>query len=492
MKTNYFLLILLAPFLFFAQATPFTGTTVPDLTGYGEATNHVGQAEYQIFKSADDVLDKPIIVIDGFDPGDNRKITGIYDLLNYTDTNSTQNLADLVIADNYDVIILNFPIYTRSADMVEIDGGADFIERNAMLLVDLINIINTEKTVDAEDLVIIGPSMGGLISRYALNYMESESIDHETRLWLSFDSPHYGANVPIGFQHQFNYLANGLADNNILELQPVVNGMLKSAAARQMLVDHFEAHLEDGSVADFDAAKLLPEAHPWRTIFNDNINGLTTSGFPENTRNISIINGSGIGMSYNDKTDNPISPGFSVINSTFNVPDVPVQTNVEIEINFTPDIDSGSQLVSKVRLLLFGFIEIGGSQANSQTQPFSDGVDAASGGLFDIAGLTDGLDTSGLVGDFLGALTTDNFNFIPSVSAMALDNDGEIDWFHTIDLGSPTGKTVQNSTPFVNWYMPDENQPHVQLTEENVAFALAEINQSSLNNNSFDLLDFRI
>ena len=189
MKTNYFLLILLAPFLFFAQATPFTGTTVPDLTGYGEATNHVGQAEYQIFKSADDVLDKPIIVIDGFDPGDNRKITGIYDLLNYTDTNSTQNLADLVIADNYDVIILNFPIYTRSADMVEIDGGADFIERNAMLLVDLINIINTEKTVDAEDLVIIGPSMGGLISRYALNYMESESIDHETRLWLSFDSP---------------------------------------------------------------------------------------------------------------------------------------------------------------------------------------------------------------------------------------------------------------------------------------------------------------
>ena len=79
--------------------------------------------------------------------------------------------------------------------------------------------------------------------------------------------------------------------------------------------------------------------------------------------------------------------------------------------------------------------------------------------MFDIAGLTDGLDTSGLIGDFLAALTTNNFNFIPSVSAMALENDGEIDWFHTIDLGSPTSKnSFKNSTPFVNWYMPDDNE----------------------------------
>ena len=58
-------------------------------------------------------------------------------------------------------------------------------------------------------------------------------------LWMSFDSPHLGANVPIGFQHLFNYLAYGLdtwVGNFSLEsLRPIVDGMLKSPAARQML-----------------------------------------------------------------------------------------------------------------------------------------------------------------------------------------------------------------------------------------------------------------
>ena len=74
-----------------------------------------------------------------------------------------------------------------------------------MLLVELIKSINDQKVGDYEN-VVIGPSMGGLISRYALNYMESIGVDHETRLYVSFDTPHAGANVPIGFQHMFNHL----------------------------------------------------------------------------------------------------------------------------------------------------------------------------------------------------------------------------------------------------------------------------------------------
>ena len=41
--------------------------------------------------------------------------------------------------------------------------------------------------------------MGGLISRYALGYMWRKNIDHDTRLYISFDAHHVGANVPIGF-----------------------------------------------------------------------------------------------------------------------------------------------------------------------------------------------------------------------------------------------------------------------------------------------------
>ena len=102
-------------------------------------------------------------------------------------------------------VILNFPNWTASDGMTLVDGGADFIQRNAFILVKLINEINSMK-VGSEQNVIIGPSMGGLISRYALRYMEQNTLDHDTRLYLSFDSPHLGANVPIGLQYLFNYM----------------------------------------------------------------------------------------------------------------------------------------------------------------------------------------------------------------------------------------------------------------------------------------------
>ncbi|HNQ27038.1 MAG TPA: hypothetical protein PKL92_03880, partial [Aquaticitalea sp.] len=197
--------------LHYRAVTQFTSTNVPaaDLSAYGEANNYKGIGEYDIYLSPDNVLDKPIILVDGFDFGDTRNIQSIYELLNFDDNGTPSNLADLVRAEGFDVIILNFPVYTRPEDNALIDGGVDYIERNAMLLVELIQIINGQKEGD-EPNVIIGPSMGGLISRYALNYMENQSLTHDTRLWISFDSPHLGANVPIGFQHLFNYLAFGL------------------------------------------------------------------------------------------------------------------------------------------------------------------------------------------------------------------------------------------------------------------------------------------
>ena len=141
-----------------------------------------------IFYSPDGVLDKPIFLIDGFDPLDSRNINTIYQLLDY----SGGNLGDIVRNNGYDVVVLNFPTYFREEDQVWIYGGADYIERNAMLLVELIKYINNLKVGDKEN-VIIGPSMGGLVARYGLNYMESIGLDHETRLYVSFDSPHAGA-----------------------------------------------------------------------------------------------------------------------------------------------------------------------------------------------------------------------------------------------------------------------------------------------------------
>ena len=136
MKKFYILIFSIIPSLLLAQIS-FTSSVTPDLSSYGEATNYPGEGEYQMFLSSDNVLDKPIIVVDGFDPGDSRDIAGLYSLLDFTGSSGSQNLADLVRAEGFDVIILNFPVYVRAADGATIDGGTDFIERNAMLLVEL-------------------------------------------------------------------------------------------------------------------------------------------------------------------------------------------------------------------------------------------------------------------------------------------------------------------------------------------------------------------
>ncbi|MFK7833051.1 MAG: T9SS type A sorting domain-containing protein [Winogradskyella sp.] len=467
MKTYYTFILLSTTLLLNAQNS-ITSSIVPDLSAYGASENHSGEGEYEIFLSSDNILDKPIIVVDGFDPGDTRDITALYNSLDFTGTSGTENLADLVRAEGFDVVILNFPTYLRTADNETIDGGADFMERNAMVLVELINLINTDKAGNnGEPNVIIGPSMGGIISRYALNYMEGNSLDADTRLYISFDSPHHGANVPIGLQHQLNFLAFN-DTNPVAEVQPLINGLLKSPAARQLLTDHLEAHLSGEDLVTYNPALTLPIAHPFRTIFNTNINSFTASGFPETVRNVAIINGSGVNNSYfaMGNSGPTVTNDYSVISTTLSVPVGIFTSNIIIDVNFTPAAGI-TNTVSSISIQLFG-AELDGSEAQSEAYAYSDGIDAASGGLFDLGGLTNGIGAAGGVGaDFVNALTIDKFNFIPSISALALEfTNDEIDWHSTIDL---------STSPFANSYLPTENEPHVQLTQGNVNFALDEI-----------------
>jgi len=217
--------------------TLISATRTPDLAIYGETDLSAGKCEYEIFTSSDGVFDKPIYVIDGFDPTDSRNTTAVYNLLTYVDAGGvTRNLGDRIRnEEGFDIVIVNFQNYTKYLGRI-IDGGADYIERNALSVVTVIETLNAQK-VGTEQNVIIGPSMGGLISRYALRYMEQNALNHQTRLWISFDSPHYGANVPIGLQHLFNYFAYGYGDSN--GVKTLINSMLVSTAAKQMIVNTF-------------------------------------------------------------------------------------------------------------------------------------------------------------------------------------------------------------------------------------------------------------
>ena len=80
------------------------------------------------------------------------------------------------------------------------------MERNGLALVTLIEELNRQLQAagSTEKIVVIGPSMGGQIARYALSLQHgSNGLAHNTRLYLSLDSPHNGVNIPIGLQRYF-------------------------------------------------------------------------------------------------------------------------------------------------------------------------------------------------------------------------------------------------------------------------------------------------
>lgn len=417
--------------------------------GFGEPQAYFGQGEYEIFlDNVDGVLDRPVIVLDGFDPGDGRGIGALYASLSY----GGQNLADELRDLGFDIVVLNAPNYIT--DGYEIGGGGDFIQRNAMVLIALIQELNAQKQGD-EELVVLGPSMGGLIARYALAYMEQEGLPHETRLYLSFDSPHRGANIPIALQYLINYFAVVGGDPMA---QATVDFVLNSSAAKQMLVDHLSGHLLAGSDLEQDPNLLLPAGAPnFRDEFQQELDAL---GFPQNVRNVTMINGAVDGTNIG-------SPGMEVVNTSI---EVDALTDIDIALYFTPE--AGQNItVTDVATYFIG-IPVSTFSADAQSPGSSDGVDSAPGGTGNISAALAGGGGSPVLQEFIDALNQDEYSFIPTMSALAIDTDN---WHGPADLAA---------SPFDNIEASTINSGHVSLTQSMADFAIIEI-FGSLSNDDF-------
>lgn len=153
-------------------------------------------------------------------------------------------------------------------------SGADFMERNAYTLVTLIRQLNQQMQAvgSTEQLVVVGPSMGGQIARYALAYMEANSIAHNTRLLVSLDSPNNGATIPIGLQHFVKFFADETKD------ETTVNNLalLDSPASRELTLHYY------GQGTAF-------RADPLRTSF---VNSLSSLGnYPSQLRRVAVTDG---------------------------------------------------------------------------------------------------------------------------------------------------------------------------------------------------------
>jgi hypothetical protein len=217
----------------------------------------------RIVLGCDQVFDKPIIIGEGFDM-----------------VNST-NLDDLEA--KYRIQLQNF--MNNGYDLVLLDyhNATTYIENNAQVMKALIHQVYQTK-VGNTDMIVIGESMSGLVARYALRQMEFLGENHHVSHFISYDSPHQGANIPVGLTQLYWEAKPGLLSILGLVFSKTVRdyfNSLQTPAATQMVKPW-------GGRFTYGAGVSHPEFQEFRT----NLQNLGNGGYPQNCRNVTMINGS--------------------------------------------------------------------------------------------------------------------------------------------------------------------------------------------------------
>lgn len=189
----------------------------------------------------------PVLMVEGFDPL-NQKFPEVYYNLTW----------DLINNDlrpsGYVVFMLNFH-----------DGGRD-LRLNASVVLKAIEKIR--QICPNHKIAIAGLSMGGVIGRYALAFAEQEGYVHDVGLFLSYDSPQYGAHVSPGLQDWIELQSPNQGAVGVLQAN------LQSVAAKQMLLYN-----------------TYDREHAFFNSFYIELNGLNGDGYPRQSYNVSVSNG---------------------------------------------------------------------------------------------------------------------------------------------------------------------------------------------------------
>lgn len=475
-------------------------TATGDITIQFASTNNTGH------------IRKPLIVVEGFD------INNDYDFESFTDNLGFDFNLDpiepitlndsLDNANDYDLIFLNFA------------NATDYIQRNAYLLEKVIAEINSRKTTynsQRQDNVIIGLSMGGLVARYALRDMELNSVNHETRLFISHDTPHHGANVPVGAQAAVQHLApfeifspsasSSFPYINIKwdDLFPdlvTANNSFNTPAAKQMLIQRYVLNpINYSLVADNSASNSFfteinnmgwPTTCKNLTLSNGACNG--TKIFPDNSRIFEMIGsrsmtyGGSLWRSAIMTVTSPVSP-ILVYGGNINPLSLLVQfplsifstkssVNLDFRINAVPSSGVGEvyrgdiYIKRKIVWIINSTSYIMKTRINSISGTLP--LDNAQGGLYDVE--TFGFDLSELTGNlppfFSGinaVVLQPRFCFVPTVSSLAIANPWQnlnSNIYDNVSCLTPPGLGVRN------YYTPQQSQLHISYTQASANWIL--------------------
>ncbi len=537
MKNNIQLLILLLGFNAIAQITdnrfysqPFPGTQMY-LGQFGKATLEIDDAR------SDGLITKPLIVAEGFDSG----LLGVESGLGDNDLDSFIRSVNRSDSNNIEFFLTGSTRFTagdQDYDIIYVnwDNGRDYLQRNALLLEDIIIWVNQQKALagSTEKNVVLGQSMGGVIARYALADMEQRSMVHDTKLYISHDAPHQGANIPLGIQYFARHLADQFVGTPLGDFQfEVSNGGNAS-------IEEISALLNSTGTKQLLDNYITPSFSLENSVHNDWQTDLLSKGYPTQTRNIAISNGSHcvntqdydynaslFRMNGNARTgilsdilgsllgvsddialavvfNEPalllgVLPGSSKFNLDFDAKALPIA-------NQTANIYKGKVSFTK-KLLWIANITVNLTN-RSYDNPVNLSYDKYAGGRYELFGqiadinlFDDNGDLTQFQADLLNLLGSVNINFnventfgfIPTASALDVGqgnvilNDTDYSRVYTA-ANPPTGNRV---IPFQNFITAFENnnsinERHISFNTRNGDWLATELDNSTTNNQVFD------
>ncbi|MFB4419469.1 esterase/lipase family protein [Streptomyces sp. QL37] len=357
-------------------------------------------------------VERPVILADGFAPGA-TDVDTLYDGLENGDYPFISTLREA----GFDVILLGFADRTAS------------VLGNAELAIECIRRTIADREGNAP-LTVGGFSMGGLVTRYALAKMERRHEQHETGTYLSYDTPHRGAWLPLGVQALAHYVKEHWGG----PLTPLYNSfsdLVNSPAARQMLRWHLDT--ATGTTVDVSAGQ-----HQDRTDFLEALERM--GSWPQIPRLLGVANGTGTGAG------NSIPAATTALASYG--PELISRLDTQAR---------GSQTVARMD-------KPGQEPTEIRTTGFPE-LDGAPGGLFpeapalgDAASFGIAAMLAGRVNRTEAELAHNASTFVPTISAVAIDDINDHDALYA--------KIDPERSDLHDHFCASTNEGHTTMTRE--------------------------
>jgi len=226
----------------------------------------------------------------------NNKIIKPLIVLEDVDPYSGEHYRNLTLDQFYVPLIKGFyganlqNLITSDYDIIYVDwgDGNDLIENNAVVFTSVFSWVRDQLTASGstEKIVTLGLGMGAVIARWQYKKWENSGVDIKTRLFISYDGPMQGINIPLGIQAHTLYLKHnrlglGFGGSLTLDDEPVDRAIVAvgRGAVREMLIQNLVWSSDLGLVYD-------------NSFHNNFYSQLATLGYPTTCRNIAVANGS--------------------------------------------------------------------------------------------------------------------------------------------------------------------------------------------------------